>query len=108
MPSFKPKVKKKIDVDKNSLITLDNKHNEKLEEYFVIENVDIPDLIKQKKQIKQRLKNQNLNIEKRLEYEDILREISKKIASLKKEKNKYLLDNSKYIFEYDNSYKWGI
>ena len=100
MPSFKPKVKKKIDVDKNSLITLDNKHNEKLEEYFVIENVDIPDLIKQKKQIKQTLKNQNLNIEKRLEYEDILREISKKIASLKKEKNKYLLDNSKYIFDY--------
>ena len=42
MPNFKPKSQKKINVDKHSIVTLDNKHNEKMNEFHDIDNVIIP------------------------------------------------------------------
>ena len=46
MPNFKPKAKKKIKVNKKSTITLDNKHNEKMKEFNIIQEKKIPNLIK--------------------------------------------------------------
>ena len=48
MPNFKPKAKKKFKMDKNTLITLDNKHNEKMNSFQQIEQDIIPTLKKQK------------------------------------------------------------
>ena len=42
MPNFKPKAKKKIKMNKNTLITLDNKHNEKMTRFEELENTIIP------------------------------------------------------------------
>ena len=52
MPNFKPKAKKKIKMNKNTLITLDNKHNEKMTTFDEIENVIIPKLQKKKEELK--------------------------------------------------------
>ena len=36
MPNFKPKTKKKLQINKKSTITVDNKHNEKMRELYNI------------------------------------------------------------------------
>ena len=33
MPAFKPKVNKKIKINKKSMITLDNKHSQKMKQF---------------------------------------------------------------------------
>ena len=99
MPNFKPKTKKKIKLNKKSTITLDNKHNEKMQEFENIQNKIIPDLLQRKKTIKKSLKTET-NIEKILTLNDELREIKNRIKNLKQQKKEYLLDNSGYIFNY--------
>ena len=54
MPNFKPKSKKKIKVNKKSIITLDNTHNKKMSYFDEINNVILPDLKKQKKELKKK------------------------------------------------------
>ena len=48
MPNFKPKSKKKIKAISKSNITLDSKHNEKIDEFENIKTVLIPQLHKEK------------------------------------------------------------
>jgi len=100
MPSFKPKTIKKIKFNKQNAITLDNKHKEFINEFAKDENNRIPELENQKIQIKKQLKDEELNIELKLELTDKLKEINIKIRELKNKKKEYFLDNSKYIFEY--------
>ena len=84
--------------------SIDEKHTDMMNIFFVIENETIPKLNEEKKQAKRRLhllekKNQNHSDE----YYDLLDrtiEIREKIKELKNQKKKYLLDNSKYIFNY--------
>ena len=100
---FKPKPKKKIDVDKNSMITIDNKHSEILENIQQEEEIELPKLQEKKKELQKQilvLKEQENTIEKILELEDEVNKIKKNISKIKREKKKYLLDNSKYIFDY--------
>ena len=59
MPNFKPKAKKKIKVSKKSTITLDSKHNQKMNEFKNIQEKTIPDLLKRKKLLKKKLKKIN-------------------------------------------------
>ena len=99
MPNFKPKAKKKFKINKKSTMTLDSKHNEKMNTFANIKNVQIPKLIAKKKELKKTLLNIN-NIEERLNIEDEIKEIGVKIKKLKKEKKDYLLENSGVIFEY--------
>ena len=59
MPNFKPKATKQIKMDKLSIITLDNKHNEMLKNFNDIDNIKIPDIEKNtefKKTTKERFK----------------------------------------------------
>jgi hypothetical protein len=100
MPNFKPKAKKKIIMSKKSKITLDNKHNDMLNEFNNDTNVKLPELIKLKKDIKQKLKTNNISLEESLLLNDKIRDINIEIKKLKKKKKEYLLDNSEYIFSY--------
>ena len=100
MPNFKPKSGKKIKVNKHSIMTLDNKHNQKMTEFDKIENNTIPKLKSRKKHLKNKLKLNNLGIEEKLDILDEIKKIKKEIIHLNNEKKKYLLDNSKLIFNY--------
>ena len=99
MPNFKPKAKKKIKVSKNQNIKLDNTHNEKMKYFENLDNVIIPNLKKEKQNIKKQLKL-NLELEKKMDLMDSLKNIKKQIKDMQKKKKEYLLNNSKYIFNY--------
>ena len=99
MPNFKPKSKKKIKMNNKSAITLDNKHNEKMKELENIKKKQIPSCKKKIKHLKKELENTN-TLERKLDIEDNIKDLKIKIRNLKKLRNKYLLDNSKYIFDY--------
>jgi hypothetical protein len=100
MPSFKPKTNKNISYSKKNTITLDNKHKEFINEFNKDERDKIPQLQKEKQELKEKLNNPEISIENKLEITDRLKEISLKIKELKNKKKEYFLDNSKYIFEY--------
>jgi len=99
MPNFKPKANKKIKVDKKATVTLDSKHNEKMNDFNDITSKKIPDLKERKKLLKKKLKITK-NIEDRLNIQDELKEIKIQIYRLKGKKQEYLLENSNIIFEY--------
>ena len=99
MPNFKPKATKQIKMDKLSIITLDNKHNEMLKNFNDIDNIKIPDIEKNIQNLKNQLKR-DLNLEKMLETADELKVLKKERRRLKKERKEYFLNNSKYIFDY--------
>jgi hypothetical protein len=101
MPNFKPKNQKKLAVNKHSITTLDNKHDEKMKEFKQISEKSLPNLKAKIKKIKRRIqKNQNMKIEQRLELEDQIKDCKLKIKQLKGKKKKYLLNNSDLIFDY--------
>ena len=100
MPNFKPKAKKKIKVKKNATVTVDNKHQEKMDEFKYLEENTIPALKQELIKLQKKNKCENLTLGKTLEIQDKIKEIKKQIKKHKKEKNQYLLDNSKYVFGY--------
>jgi len=100
MPAFKTKTNKKINVCKKYLTTLDGKHTEFVNEFMSDEINIIPNLKSEKSICKYRLINEELTIEEEMELSDRIKEINKLIHELKKKKNDYYLNNSKYIFEY--------
>ena len=99
MPGFKPKATRNFKVSSKYTVTLDNKHKEKMNEFYKIEKYEIPNLIKKKKLFEIKYKNCD-NIENKLDYKDKINELTKKIKKSGILKKKYLLNNSKYIFEY--------
>ena len=82
--------------------TIDQKHTEMLNQFYENENIIIPKLIAEKKKLKTKLVSaiNHHKIELQLDIKDKLKEIDTKIKSLKKQKTDYLLDNSKYVFEF--------
>jgi len=101
MPSFKPKSNKKIKFNKKSAITLDLKHKEFLNEFSKDEHI-IFDNKFEMSELKKTLqeKSNELTIEEKLEMNDRITELKENIKETKIKKKDYLLDNSKYIFEY--------
>jgi hypothetical protein len=123
MPSFKYKTNKKIIVDDKSITTLDNRHREMQLYFSNVENVVIPNLLNEKKNLQKLFdKNDNNNndndndssgsngiknenkikvpIEKQLEIKDRLAEIKIELRTHKSNIKQYYLNNSKYIFDY--------
>ena len=104
MPSFKPKTAKKIKVNKKSIVTLDGKHNEFINEFNKDEQDKIPKLKNERREILNELEEneetQNLSIEQVLDLKDRIEEINEEIKNIKMKKKEYFLDNSKYIFDY--------
>ncbi len=101
MSSFKAKTSKKIKFNKKSAVTLDTKHKEFLNEF----SKDETNVEKYKFEIhalKKKLneKNDEISVEDRLDILDRIEELKELIKDIKYKKKEYLLDNSKYIFEY--------
>jgi hypothetical protein len=101
MPSFKPKSSKKIKFNKKSIVTLDNKHKEILNEFSKDEEIVLENKY-EISNLKKKLLNEkdNLLIEDKLELSDKITELKNNIKEFKQKKKEYLLDNSKYIFDY--------
>jgi len=99
MPTFKPKSSKTIQVCARSTTTLDSKHRELIESIERDENETLPALKAEKKKLKKLLK-QEQNIEKILELQDKIDNLSVEIKLIKNARKEYYLDNSKYVFEY--------
>ena len=78
---------------------MDNKHKELLNEFNEEHEVIIPQLIKEKVDLKNKLK-ENITIEESLEIHDRLKEIKQRIIVIKRNKRNYLLDNSHLVFDY--------
>ena len=99
MPAFKPKATKKIICSSKNNVTVDNKHHEMMDKFKDIENNLIPTLKKEKKQLIEKISKET-NIEIKLDYEDRLKIVKKKIKEEKKKKKEYLLQNAKHVFDY--------
>ena len=95
MPNFKPKAKKKIKVTKNATVTVDNKHQEKMDEFKNLEENVIPSLKIKEKELKRKLKYEDLNLEEQLESKDELKIIKKQIKNHEQKKKKYKRKNKK-------------
>jgi hypothetical protein len=81
--------------------TIDEKHTEMLNHFHTIETEQIPALINEKHILLSRFKYlDDGKIEEQMDIKDKLEEIRVKIRDLKSQKKQYLLDNSKYIFNY--------
>jgi len=81
--------------------TIDEKHTEMLNHFHTIETETIPNLITKKNILKQQLKQLPKNqIDTYMDIKDQVRNLSQQIKTLKSLKKQYLLDNSKYIFDY--------
>jgi hypothetical protein len=102
MPSFKPKTAKKIKYNKKTSVTLDGKHKEILNEFYKDEHDSLPTLKKELREINKRLNSteDEVLLEKRLDYIDRVKEIKNEIKELKFKKKNYFLDNSNLIFDY--------
>jgi hypothetical protein len=105
MPSFKPKTSKKIYYNKKNAITLDNKHKEFINEFIKDKKDKIPELQTEKKKLIEELNDEQISLEMNLDIKDRIKEINIKLKELKNKKKNYLLDNSKYIFEYFDNKK---
>lgn len=100
MPNFKPKTNKNIKVDTKTIATLDNKHEEFLNEFNSDSVKELPKLQGERKKLLNNLKSSGIQIEEKLDIEDKLKEISYSIKIIKKKKKKYLLENANIIFDY--------
>jgi ribosomal protein L37AE/L43A len=97
---FKPKANKKIEVNKNATVTLDSKHHEMIEK-FNKELAEIPKFEREIAEIQYKINvGEYDNIEHKLDMIDTIKSLKTRINRIKKNKNKYLLNNSKYIFNY--------
>ena len=86
---------------KKQVNTIDEKHTEMLNYFHEIETIKIPDLIKKKDQLKDQIPKLKENeIDLYMDIKDKIIAIQKEIKELRHQKKHYLLDNSKYIFEY--------
>jgi len=100
MPNFKPKNTKKIIINQKTNITLDEKHKELLDVFRHETDVVLPTLRKEKKELQKKLKDPNITIEQSLDMRDRLVILKEEILNIKRAEKEYLLNNSKYVFEY--------
>jgi hypothetical protein len=99
MPNFKPKSKKKIKIKENSIVTVDNKHQEMINKFENNEKKKIPQLNKNIKLLKKKI-NKEISLNEKFDLQESIVNLKKKIKEMKKEKKKYFLDNSEYVFNY--------
>lgn len=100
MPTFKPKPTKNIKVNKKNLTTLDGTHREFMNEFARDECSNIPKLKQKRVELIKQVEDAGQTIDQKLDLQDAIKEIDAKIKTIKQKKKEYLLDNSKYVFEY--------
>ena len=90
-----------MDKKKSSIKSIDEKHNDMMQMYYIIENETLPKLKKEIQDLSQQSKQ--IKSKKNEAYYDLLDTIKDKKEEIKKlqySKKLYLLQNSKYIFHY--------
>jgi len=81
--------------------TIDEKHTELLNQFYINETEIIPKLTEEKTRLKSLIPNlKDHEIDAYMDIRDKVQDIQLQIKELKQQKKKYLLDNSKYIFKY--------
>jgi hypothetical protein len=86
---------------KSTINTIDEKHTEMLNQFNKNELERIPKLIEERKRLNSIIPTLKENqIDEYMDICDKIKQIKSQISVLKNEKKKYLLDNSKYIFDY--------
>lgn len=87
---------------KKGIITqsIDEKHNELMSKFAETESSMLPQLMSEKQHIKHKLSNPALKPDAKYDLTDKLRTINRKISEIKTQKDRYLLENSKYLFQY--------
>ena len=88
------------DSKKRDQKTIDERHTDMMNIFYVIENETIPKLQEEREGILKKIKKTKVHSDVYYEYKEKLEEIKTEIRSLKKRKKEYLLENSKYIFNY--------
>ena len=87
--------------NQKAIITIDKKHDEMLEYFNNNDELIIPELKEKKQKYINDIKNLPKNdIDTYMDLKDNINEINKKIKEMKREKKKYFIDNSNYIFKY--------
>lgn len=99
MTAFKPKTNKKILIDKKNITTLDSKHEEILQTIHKAEE-NLPSIQNQINLLRGELNDCEMGLDTELDIKDNIKDLKANIRHIKNEKIQYLLDNSKYIFEY--------
>ena len=95
----KAQQKRHANLQNPAITTIDNKHTELLDDFRVIETITIPNLESELATLKSRFKKA-IHLDEKLEIRDCIRDTKAKMRDLKNRKKNYLLDNSKYIFDY--------
>ena len=86
---------------KKQINTLDEKHSEIMSQYHINETEFLPKLECDIDDLKQKVKTLKPNqIDEFMEIKDTIRKKRQEIKIIKTQKKNYLLENSKYIFEY--------
>jgi hypothetical protein len=81
--------------------TLDEKHSEMMALYHLHETETLPELEREIEDLKQKARTLKLNqIDEYMDIKDLIQKKKAKIKTLRSEKKNYLLENSKYIFDY--------
>ena len=99
MPSFKPKTNKKIVINQKNITTLDSKHEEILHGLNEDEG-SLPDLKQQIFALEEELDDDDTPLDRKLDIGDEIKLLKIQVKRIKKEKKKYLLNNSRYVFDY--------
>jgi hypothetical protein len=92
--------KKNISNQLKTIHTIDEKHSELIEHYNIIETETIPNLLKEKELLKNNIRSLKSDVTAYMDAKDKIKDISEQIKKLKSEKKQYLLNNSKFIFDY--------
>lgn len=100
MPIFKQKNTKLYKPPKGRLqVTVDDTHREILKEFYRHEHDLLPRLRTDRRNLQNKLSSED-DVEEQLNISDQIKTITKDIHNIKQYKKQYLLENSKYIFEY--------
>jgi len=92
---------KTVQPSKSISNTIDEKHTEMLNHFHEIETTTIPNLQSEKTRLKSIIPTlKDHQIDEYMDIRDKITYIRSQIRSLKSQKKMYLLDNSKYIFDY--------
>ena len=81
---FKEKANKKIIVNKKKTVTLDSKHNEKLDEFQNDEDNVIPELENKVNKLIKQVRQKNIDLEVKLNLKDEIKVLKQQIKDVKK------------------------
>ena len=101
---FKPKKTKNFNIDKNSLLTIENVHSNMVKQIKKDED-NIPKLTEKLKLLKKKKNNCN-NKKESIIFEKNIRDVKEEIKNTKCLKNNYYNNNLKYLFDYFEKKKY--